>query len=126
MRLKNTNKTCKNDSYQHSMPLSSALSISTPMCNEMRSAKIISGCEFLYEDNVIGLDCIVLEISNFDCIFGIDMLTRYKATIDFFHKIVRFRPDMIDHWTFYGKGSRSKIPLLFVLSLTRLLQRGSK
>ncbi|XP_073031187.1 uncharacterized protein [Primulina eburnea] len=77
----------------------------------MRSAEMISSCEFRYEDNVIELDCIVLEMFDFDCILGIDMLTRYKATVDFFQKIVKFRPDMTDHWTFYGKGSRAKIPL---------------
>ncbi|XP_073041962.1 uncharacterized protein [Primulina eburnea] len=70
----------------HSMPLSSTLSISTSLGKVMRSAEIISGCEFRYEDNVIELDCIVLEMSYFDCIVGIDMLTRYKATVDCFQK----------------------------------------
>ncbi|XP_073031305.1 uncharacterized protein [Primulina eburnea] len=85
----------------HSMSLSSTLSISTPLGKVMRSAEIISGCEFRYEDNVIKLDCIVLEMSDFDCIVGIDMLTRYKATVDCFQKIVKFRSDMTYHWTFY-------------------------
>ncbi|XP_073019332.1 uncharacterized protein [Primulina eburnea] len=52
----------------------------------MRSAEMISGCEFRYEDNVIEIDCIVLEMSDFDCIVGINMLTRYKATVDCFQK----------------------------------------
>ncbi|XP_073034917.1 uncharacterized protein [Primulina eburnea] len=65
-----------------------------------RSAEMISGCEFRYEDNVIELDCIVLEMSDFDYIVGIDTLTRYKDTVDCFQKIVKFRPDMTDHWTF--------------------------
>ncbi|XP_073039355.1 uncharacterized protein [Primulina eburnea] len=52
----------------------------------MRSAKMISGCEFRYENNVIELDCIILEMYDFDCIVGIDMLTRYKATVDCFQK----------------------------------------
>ncbi|XP_073046095.1 uncharacterized protein [Primulina eburnea] len=85
----------------NSMPLSSILSISTPLGKVMRSVEMISGCEFCYEVNVIELDCIVLEISDFDCVVGIDMLTRYKATVDCFQKVVMFRPDMTDHWTFY-------------------------
>ncbi|XP_073017865.1 uncharacterized protein [Primulina eburnea] len=64
----------------HSMPLSSTLSISTPLGKVMRSAEMINGCEFRYEDNVIEFDCIVLEMSDFVCIVGIDILTRYKAT----------------------------------------------
>ncbi|XP_073049454.1 uncharacterized protein [Primulina eburnea] len=67
----------------------------------MRSVEMISVCEFRYEDNVIELDCIVLEMSDFDCIVGIDMFTRYRATVDCFQKVVTFRPDMTDHWTFY-------------------------
>ncbi|XP_073026182.1 uncharacterized protein [Primulina eburnea] len=109
-----------------SMPLSSTLSISTPLGKVMRSAEMINSCEFRYEDNVIELDCIVLEMSDFDCIVGIDMLTRYRATVDCFQKVVKFRPDMTDHWTFYGKGSRAKIPLISVLSMTRLLQKGAE
>ncbi|XP_073030695.1 uncharacterized protein [Primulina eburnea] len=70
----------------HPMPLSSTLSISTPLGKVMRSAEMINGCEFRYEDNVIELDCIVLEMSDFDCIVGINMLTRYKATVDCFQK----------------------------------------
>ncbi|XP_073024357.1 uncharacterized protein [Primulina eburnea] len=89
----------------------------------MRSAEMIYGCEFRYEDNVIELDCIVLEISDFDCIVGIDTLKRYRATVDCFQKVVKFRPDMTDHWTFYGKGSRAKIPFISVLSMNRLLQK---
>ncbi|XP_073033847.1 uncharacterized protein [Primulina eburnea] len=73
----------------HSMPLSSTLSISTPLDKVLRSAKMISGCEFRYEDNVIDLDCIVLEMSDFDCIVGIDMLTRYMDTVDCFQKVVK-------------------------------------
>ncbi|XP_073064120.1 uncharacterized protein [Primulina eburnea] len=71
----------------HSMPLSCTLSISTPLGKVMRSAEMISGCEFRYEDNVIELDY---------------------------------------HWTFYGKGSRAKIPLISVFSMTRLLHKGAE
>ncbi|XP_073049550.1 uncharacterized protein [Primulina eburnea] len=31
-----------------------------------------------------------------------------------------------NHWTFYGKGSRAKIPLISVLSMTRLLHKGAE
>ncbi|XP_073064076.1 uncharacterized protein [Primulina eburnea] len=110
----------------HSMLLSTTISISTPLGKVMRSSEMISGYEFRYEDNVIELDCIVLEMSDFDCIVGIDMLTRYKVDVDCFQKIVKFRPDMTDHLTFYGKGSRAKIPLIYVLSMTRLLQKGAE
>ncbi|XP_073049517.1 uncharacterized protein [Primulina eburnea] len=93
-----------------SMPLSSTLSISTQLGKVMRSTEMIYGCDFRYEDNVIELDCIVLEMSDFYCIDGIDMSTRYKAIVDCFQKVVKFRPDMTDHWTFYGKDEIPGFP----------------
>ncbi|XP_073121449.1 uncharacterized protein [Henckelia pumila] len=54
-----------------------------------------------FDSNAIEPDCIVLGMSDFDCIIGIDALTKYRATVDCFHKIVRFRPDMADEWKFF-------------------------
>ena len=88
--------------------------------------KSVKSCILQYDGHEIEIDCIVLGLSDFDCIIGIDMLTKYRATVDCFHKIVRFRPDMAEEWKFYGKGSRSRIPLVSVLSMTRLLQKGAE
>ncbi|XP_073153740.1 uncharacterized protein [Henckelia pumila] len=79
-----------------------------------------------YEGNEIEIDCIVLSFSDFDYIIGIDMLTKYKAKVDCFHKVVRFRPEMATKWKFYGKGLQARIPLISVLSMTSLLQKGAE
>ncbi|XP_073137028.1 uncharacterized protein [Henckelia pumila] len=76
--------------------LSSVFAISSPMGKDKTSASIVRGCELQFDSNAIELDCIVLGMSDFDCIIGIDILTKYRATVDCFHKIVIFRPDMTD------------------------------
>ncbi|XP_073121898.1 uncharacterized protein [Henckelia pumila] len=106
--------------------LSSVFAISSPMGKDKTSASIVRGCELQFDSNAIELDCIVLGMSDFDCIIGIDTLTKYRATVDCFHKIVRFRPDMTDNWKFFGKGSRAKIPLISSLSMEQLLQTGAE
>ncbi|XP_073132813.1 uncharacterized protein [Henckelia pumila] len=63
---------------------------------------------------------------DFDCIIDINLLTKYRATVDCFQKVVRFKPEMADEWKFYGKGSRARIPLISVLSMTHLLQKGAE
>lgn len=44
-----------------------------------------------------------LAIEYLDCILGIDMLTSYRATVDFYQWIVRFRLVEGDNWFLYGE-----------------------
>ncbi|XP_073159031.1 uncharacterized protein [Henckelia pumila] len=109
-----------------SEPLPYEVVSSSPLGKGNLLVKFTRGCELQFEGNVIEFDCIVLDLSDFDCIIGIDVLTKYRATVDCFHKVVRFKPEMADDLKFYGKGSRAKIPLISVLTMTRLLQRGAE
>ncbi|KZV28148.1 hypothetical protein F511_27625 [Dorcoceras hygrometricum] len=89
----------------------------------MLSIRAIKNFILQFEGHEIEIYCIMLGLSDFDCIVGIDMLTKYKATVDCFQKVVRLRPEKADEWKFYGKGSRAKIPLISVVSMTKLLQK---
>ncbi|XP_073016198.1 uncharacterized protein [Primulina eburnea] len=50
-----------------------------------------------------------------------DILTNYRATVDCFHGVVRFRPYYGSEWNFYGYDSQSRIPLVSVMEMFRLL-----
>ncbi|XP_073138475.1 uncharacterized protein [Henckelia pumila] len=82
--------------------LTAVVSVSSPLGRGIISVRMVRGCEFRFEDNTLELDCIVLGLSDFDCIVGIDALTKYRATVDYFQKVVRFRPEMVDEWKFFG------------------------
>ncbi|XP_073139100.1 uncharacterized protein [Henckelia pumila] len=54
----------------------------------------------------------ILAIEDFDCILGTDVLTSYRATVDYYPKIVQFRSIEGDIWFFYGEVSRPLMPLV--------------
>ncbi|XP_073034915.1 uncharacterized protein [Primulina eburnea] len=67
-----------------------------------------------------------LAISDFDCILGMDILTNYRAIVDCFHGVVRFRPYYGSKWNFYGYDSQSRIPLVSAMEMFRLLSIGNE
>ncbi|KZV32774.1 hypothetical protein F511_26975 [Dorcoceras hygrometricum] len=56
---------------------------------------------------------------------GMDVLSNYRASVDCFHGIVRFRPMSGEKWDFYGQDSRSKIPLVSGMEMFSLLSLGN-
>ncbi|KZV16237.1 hypothetical protein F511_26254 [Dorcoceras hygrometricum] len=113
----------------HLLPIESlteVVSISSPLGRGMLSVRAIKNGILQVEGHEIEIDCIMLGLSDFDCIVGIDMLTKYRATVDCFQKVVRFKPEKSEEWKFYGKGSRAKIPLISVISMTKLLHKGAE
>ncbi|XP_075507453.1 uncharacterized protein LOC142544278 [Primulina tabacum] len=65
-------------------------------------------------------------MSDFDCILGMDTLSNYRATVDFFHGVVRFRPYYGSKWNFYGSDSQSRIPLVSAMEMFRILSTGNE
>ncbi|KZV44231.1 hypothetical protein F511_43247 [Dorcoceras hygrometricum] len=61
---------------------------------------------------------------DFDCIVRMDVLSSYRATVDCFHGVVRFRPQSDEKWNFYGQDSQLKIPLVFAILLNGVLRFG--
>ncbi|XP_073289996.1 uncharacterized protein [Primulina huaijiensis] len=102
------------------------VSIATPMGKIIMTTRMILDCVLNCEDNELYLNLIVLPIQDFDCIMGMDTLTIYRATIDGFHGIVRFRPNSRTKWNFYGKGSCAEAPLISSLEMSHVLFQGNE
>ncbi|XP_073270442.1 uncharacterized protein [Primulina huaijiensis] len=49
---------------------------------------------------------------------------RYCATVDCYQRVVYFYTDEKERWTFYGKGSRPRVPLVSAIRMSRLLEHG--
>ncbi|KZV31882.1 hypothetical protein F511_20592 [Dorcoceras hygrometricum] len=107
-------------------PLTEIVSVSSPLGKGMLSITAVTNCVLQFEGHAIKIDCVVLGLSDFDCIVGIDMLTKYRATVDCFQKVVRFKPEHADEWKFYGMGSRARIPLISAITMNNLLQKGAE
>ncbi|XP_073045943.1 uncharacterized protein [Primulina eburnea] len=63
-------------------------------------------------------------MTDFDCIVGINVLRRYCATVDCYHRVIYFYTNEKERWTFYGKGSRPRVPLVSAIRMSRLLEHG--
>ncbi|XP_073024343.1 uncharacterized protein [Primulina eburnea] len=108
------------------IPLLDTVSVATPAGVYLMSREIVINCVIRFEDNIMITNLIKLAMSDFDCILGMDILTNYRATVDCFHGIVRFRPYYGSKWNFYGYDSQSRIPLVSAMEMFRLLSIGNE
>ncbi|GJW37562.1 putative nucleotidyltransferase, ribonuclease H [Tanacetum coccineum] len=92
-----------------------ALSISTPMKNNVVIGHEYRYCLLRFDDKIRSANLLPLEMSDFDIILGMDWLTEHRATIDCYSKRVIFsnlnNPEFIYH------GSRLGKPLKIISAL---------
>ncbi|XP_073051349.1 uncharacterized protein [Primulina eburnea] len=108
------------------IPLIDTVSVSTPVDVSLMSHEIILNCVIRFDDNIMITNLIKLDMSDFDCILGMDTLSNYRATVDCFHGIVIFRPYYGSKWNFYGSDSQSCIPLVSAMEMFRILSTGNE
>ncbi|GJX20316.1 reverse transcriptase [Tanacetum coccineum] len=92
-----------------------ALSISTPMKNNVVIGHEYRDCPLRFDDKIRSANLLPLEMSDFDIILGMNWLTEHRATIDCYSKRVIFgdlnNPEFIYH------GSRLGKPLKIISAL---------
>ncbi|XP_073041872.1 uncharacterized protein [Primulina eburnea] len=110
--------------HMRSSPLSMPLSVSTPSGVDISVVSMISDGIISYEGYELRSDMIILEMIDFDCIMGINVLRRYCATVYGYQRVVYFYTDEKERWTFYGKGSRPRVRLVSAIRMSRLLEHG--
>ncbi|GKC50707.1 putative reverse transcriptase domain-containing protein, partial [Tanacetum coccineum] len=80
-----------------------ALSISTPMKNNVVIGYEYRDCPLRFDDKIRSANLLPLEMSDFDIILGMDWLTQHRATIDCRKKRVIF--DDLNNLEFIYHGS---------------------
>ncbi|XP_073131432.1 uncharacterized protein [Henckelia pumila] len=108
------------------MPLDVVLSVSTPTGHSALAKHLVIGCTLEFEGSELLANLMVLAMEDFDFILGIDILTYYRATLDFYQKIFQFRLVEGNSWFFYGEGERTLMPLVSSLRTTQALEAGGK
>jgi hypothetical protein len=76
---------------------------------------------FGYETEV---DLIPLELHDFDIILCMNWLSKYKALIDFYAKIVIFQTSKGERMIFEGERILKSIALISVVTTQKLLRKG--
>ncbi|XP_075475596.1 uncharacterized protein LOC142506837 [Primulina tabacum] len=102
------------------------VSVATPVGVYLMSREIVLNYVIRFEGNIMITNLIKLAMTDFDCILVMDVLTNYRATVDCFHGVVRFRPYYGSKWNFYGFDSQSRIPLVSAIEMFRLLSIGNE
>ena len=72
--------------------LTKTLLVSTPLGRLLPTSEGINKCKIKIKENTIENDLVILNLNDSDIILGIDWLSKYHACLDYFLKIVTFRP----------------------------------
>ncbi|GKB13163.1 putative reverse transcriptase domain-containing protein [Tanacetum coccineum] len=92
-----------------------AVSISTPMRNNVVISHEFRNCPLRFNDKVRSANLLPLEMSDFDIILGMDWLTKHRATIDCHTKRVIF--GNLNNPEFIYQGSRPGRPIKIISTL---------
>ncbi|XP_028085066.1 uncharacterized protein LOC114286168 [Camellia sinensis] len=100
------------------------LSISTPSGGSMVCAYLYPSCDIVIGDVTLYVDLLPLGIDHFECILGMDWLTKYCATIDCVNKSVIFHPHSLPEFMFIGNGVGLPPYLISAMKVVKLLRKG--
>ena len=86
--------------------------------------QILRSCLISIDGRELYVDLVVLDMSDYEVILGMDWLSKYHATIDCKKKIVMFRPPGQEEFLFIGNTNRLRTPIISAMKARRLLDSG--
>ncbi|XP_073120840.1 uncharacterized protein [Henckelia pumila] len=92
----------------------SGFSISLPSGEELSSDLIIRGCSVQMQSHELLADLIILNMSDFEVIFGMDWLSRYEATIDYKQRTVSLKTKDGEPFLFHATPKHNSSLLISV------------
>ncbi|XP_028108307.1 uncharacterized protein LOC114307123 [Camellia sinensis] len=100
------------------------LSVFTPLGSSMMCTYVYPACDVLIGDMTLCIDLLPLSIDHFDCILGMDWLSKYGATIDCVNKTSTFKPPGMPEFVFTGNGIFPPPYLISYMKVKRFLRKG--
>ena len=67
-------------------PLKNKLIVTTPLGESIVRTSVFRGCEVIVEGIVLKANLILLEMTDFDVILGMDWLSNHRASMNYFTK----------------------------------------
>ncbi|XP_073126443.1 uncharacterized protein [Henckelia pumila] len=102
----------------------SGFSISLPSGEELSSDLIIRGYSVQMQSHELLADLIILNMSDFDMIFGMDWLSRYEATIDCKRRTVSLKTKDGEPFLFHATPKHNSSLLISVGKAWQMLNKG--
>ncbi|XP_073056914.1 uncharacterized protein [Primulina eburnea] len=87
------------------MSLDVLISVSTPMRKEVLAKRLVVDYLLEFEGKYLSNNLMILAMEDFDNIMGIDLLTKYRVTVDCYQYLVQFRPEGDENWFFFSEGA---------------------
>ncbi|XP_077219674.1 uncharacterized protein LOC143853850 [Tasmannia lanceolata] len=106
------------------IPLDYDLCVSTPVEKEILAKRISKMCHVRIGNRELLADLILLELSDFDVILGMDWLSTHYTLVDCNKKVVNFEIPGEEKFYFEGSGAHSTAIVLSAMQACRLLRQG--
>ena len=91
------------------VPLHSSLYVETPVGGKMEAKWVCDACVLYIEGCEVTIDLVLLDMSAFDIIVGMDWLAQHIAVLDYYLKKVTFQIYSGSYTSFYGDRRLSLI-----------------
>ncbi|XP_042387466.1 uncharacterized protein LOC121979543 [Zingiber officinale] len=99
-------------------------SVSLPSGEELHSNRMVKNCQMMMQDHMVGARLIVLEITEFDVILGMDWLVQHDAVIDCKQRKVKLKlPN--EKLLIFQAASQIAVPhMISMCKARRMLSKG--
>ena len=94
------------------VPLHFSLCVETPMGGKVETKWVCHACVLYIRGPEVTMDMVLLDISSFDVIVGMDWLARHHAVLDCYLKKVTFQTSSGSYLSFYDDRRLTIIPLI--------------
>ncbi|XP_077228324.1 uncharacterized protein LOC143861265 [Tasmannia lanceolata] len=105
-------------------PLDYDVCVSTPIGKEILTNRICKMCPVRIGNRELLAELILLDMSDFDVILGMDWLSTHYALVDCYKKVVNFEILGEEKFCFEGSGAHSTPMVLSAMQACRLLIQG--
>ena len=105
-------------------PLKNKLVVTTALGERILRTSMYKGCEVLVEGVVLKANLIPLKMLDFYVILGMDWLSNYRASINYFTKKIQFKKPRYPKLEFIGDRRILSTCVIFALKAKRLLLKG--
>ena len=99
-------------------------SVMVPSGEILNSGELGKACEVSISGKKLCIDLIILEMHDYDVIFGMDWLSKHYAKVDCKKKELTFRPPQKESFTFKGECKENRMSIISSLKATKLLNGG--
>ena len=90
----------------------SGYNVMFPSGATQQTDQVLKSCEVLIEGRKLDADLILLDLSDYDVIFGMDWLSKYGATIDCQRKMIMFQLSEEESFTYVGRKKNFRFPMV--------------